>query len=151
MLSKETFLTAIESLPLVSVDLIIQNSEGKYLLGLRSNRPAQGFWFVPGGRILKNEKKEDALARILLKELGVKELSSEVVFYGAYQHFYQDCFEGDIGISTHYVVLAHNLTVHADAVSIADNQHSEMRWWSKEELLSSAQVHQYTKDYFINC
>lgn len=150
MLSKEIFLTAIESLPLVSVDLIVKNSEGKILLGLRNNRPAQGYWFVPGGRILKNEKKEDALARILLKELGVKDLSSEVVFYGAYQHFYPDCFAGDIGISTHYVVLAHTLTVQADAVSIADNQHSEMQWWTKEELLSSAQVHQYTKDYFIN-
>ncbi|WP_338062250.1 NUDIX domain-containing protein [Vibrio variabilis] len=69
-LDKETFTTVIESTPLVSIDLLIENSKGQVLLGLRNNRPAQGFWFVPGGRILKNEKLDDAFMRLCQEELA---------------------------------------------------------------------------------
>ena len=150
MLDKDVFIKAIDSLPLVSIDLIISNSEGKYLLGLRNNRPAKGYWFVPGGRILKDEKQDAALNRIVLKELGIVSLSSDVSFLGVYQHFYQDCFAGDIGVTTHYVVLAHHLNLDINSVPIADDQHSAMQWWTKDDLLSNQQVHQYTKDYFLD-
>ena len=41
------FETVISSVPLVSVDLVIENTQNKFLMGLRKNRPAQGHWFVP--------------------------------------------------------------------------------------------------------
>ncbi|MDF5000441.1 NUDIX domain-containing protein, partial [Vibrio parahaemolyticus] len=69
-LSKQRFSQVIESTPLVSIDLVIEDESGQVLLGERLNRPAQGFWFVPGGRILKDEKLEDAFARLTLEELG---------------------------------------------------------------------------------
>lgn len=53
ILPLDTFKTVIESTPLVSIDLIVLNSEGKILLGKRLKHPAQGYWFVPRGRILK--------------------------------------------------------------------------------------------------
>jgi colanic acid biosynthesis protein WcaH len=54
MLSLSHFKDLIENAPLVSIDLIVRQREG-ILLGKRVNRPAQGFWFVPGGRVYKNE------------------------------------------------------------------------------------------------
>lgn len=54
-LDNTTFSTVLDSTPLVSIDLVIENTQGEILLGERKNRPAQGYWFVPGGRILKNE------------------------------------------------------------------------------------------------
>ena len=54
-LDKNTFSTVIASTPLVPIDLVVKNHQSQVLLGQRLNRPAQGFWFVPGGRILKNE------------------------------------------------------------------------------------------------
>jgi colanic acid biosynthesis protein WcaH len=51
-LDDTTFKTVIASTPLISIDLVVKNTKGEYLLGYRNNRPAQGFWFVPGGRIL---------------------------------------------------------------------------------------------------
>ena len=57
-------LNIIDATPLVSVDLIIENRLKQILLGKRVNRPAQGYWFVPGGRILKNETIKDAIKRI---------------------------------------------------------------------------------------
>ena len=50
------FSTSVSHLPLVSIDLLVRNSEGSILLGKRENRPAMGHWFVPGGRIRRMER-----------------------------------------------------------------------------------------------
>ncbi|ELL8702496.1 GDP-mannose mannosyl hydrolase, partial [Escherichia coli] len=52
-LRQEDFATVVRSTPLVSLDFIAENSRGEFLLGKRTNRPAQGYWFVPGGRVQK--------------------------------------------------------------------------------------------------
>ena len=46
-LRQEDFATVVRSTPLVSLDFIVENSRGEFLLGKRTNRPAQGYWFVP--------------------------------------------------------------------------------------------------------
>ena len=58
-LTDDKFLDVIKATPLVAIDLIIKNSSGFVLLGKRFNRPARGFWFVPGGRIRKDETLEN--------------------------------------------------------------------------------------------
>ena len=63
-------LEIIKATPLVSIDLVIRNPTGKVLLGKRINRPAKGYWFVPGGRIIKNETIGHALKRIFKAEVG---------------------------------------------------------------------------------
>jgi colanic acid biosynthesis protein WcaH len=62
-LEKDTFKTVIASTPLVSIDLVVTNQNGEALLGKRLNRPAKDFWFVPGGRILKEESLAAAFRR----------------------------------------------------------------------------------------
>ncbi|WP_462152102.1 NUDIX domain-containing protein [Pseudoalteromonas xiamenensis] len=69
-LSKETFSTVIEHAPLVSIDLVILNEKGQALLGERLNRPAQHYWFVLGGRIIKNDPLSVAFERLTCVELG---------------------------------------------------------------------------------
>lgn len=154
MLDHQSFIKIIEATPLVSVDIIIVRSGNEVLLGLRNNRPAQGFWFVPGGRILKNETIQSALTRIAGKELGLAELIAsgdlKPTFYGGYEHMYADCFAGEIGISTHYVVLVHKIEVPIHFVlPIADEQHAELKWWPIQDALNSDNVHQYTKNYLL--
>ena len=51
-LTGDLFKTIIDNTPLVSVDLIVK-CKGKILLGKRVNKPAQGYWFTLGGRVLK--------------------------------------------------------------------------------------------------
>ncbi len=159
MLDHQTFTKIIEATPLVSVDIVLVRGGDEVLLGLRNNRPAQGFWFVPGGRVLKNESIHSALLRIMEKELGLATFilngQLKVVFHGVYEHMYEDCFAGDIGISTHYVVLAYKIEVASDFYSgdfaspIADEQHAELKWWPIQDALASDSVHQYSKNYFI--
>ena len=153
MLSDDTFLGVVAATPLVSVDLVVLRHASEILLGQRTNRPAQGFWFVPGGRIRKNETIQSALTRVAQQELGLSILALPQAprLMGAFDHFYADCFAGSeqqMGISTHYVALGHLLPVPAHfALPSVDKQHAELRWWSLDQALNCASVHPLTKLY----
>ncbi len=142
-----TFSTIVAQTPLVSIDLVLRNNAGKVLLGQRNNRPAQGMWFVPGGRILKDEKISDAFTRLTVEELGVDIPVENGRFLGVYEHFYPDNFTGE-GFSTHYVVLGYQLTLELDLDRLPHEQHRAYHWWELQELLSSDDVHQHSKWYF---
>lgn len=145
-LSPDDFALVLHSTPLVSIDLLIRNGKGEVLLGLRRNRPARDCWFVPGGRIRKNEALRDALRRIALTELGVAPAHWEL--QGAYDHVYEDNALERAGINTHYVALGCRCLLPPNASLTPDAQHAELRWWPLDELLQSAQVHANTKRYF---
>ncbi len=148
MVDNKQFLKIIDTTPLVSIDLILEYPQGKILLGKRNNRPAQGYWFVPGGRIQKNEKLADAIKRISLTELGTEFTLSDGQLLGAFNHIYDDNFSGVAGINTHYVVLAYKISMKDDFEIVSDGQHSEMKWWDKEDLLNDSEVHRNTRAYF---
>ncbi|MDY0121159.1 MAG: GDP-mannose mannosyl hydrolase [Sulfurimonas sp.] len=145
MLKAEIFIEIIKNTPLISVDLITKNDEGKVLLGKRVNEPARNFWFVPGGRIFKDESLDDAFSRICQSELGVSFTREKTDFYGLYEHFYtNNVFNNDF--STHYVVLAYK--VYLNNVLQVNDQHEAYQWFEVDELLDRDDVHPYTKNYF---
>ena len=109
-LRQEDFATVVRSTPLVSLDFIAENSRGEFLLGKRTNRPAQGYWFVPGGRVQKDETLEAAFERLTMAELGLRLPITAGQFYGVWQHFYDDNFSGT-DFTTHYVVLGFRFRV----------------------------------------
>ena len=146
MLNDTDFLRIIEATPLVSIDLIVRNEKGEALLGHRRNRPAQGFWFVPGGRIRKNERVNEALLRISRRELGME--ISQAKLLGVFDHLYPDNFLGAPDVSTHYVVLGMEAMWPAGASVQADDQHDEFKWWTVAEILAADAVHENTKAYF---
>jgi colanic acid biosynthesis protein WcaH len=144
----KSMLAIIDGTPLVSIDLIIRNSKGEVLLGKRVNRPARGYWFVPGGRIMKNERIESAIRRISRNELGFEVLLSQARLLGAYDHIYQDNFLGVEGINTHYVVLGFGYDAGDGQAVRPDDQHSAIKWWPVTALLGSPEVHSNTRAYF---
>lgn len=150
MLSNQIFLNVIDASPLVSIDLVIRNSKGEVLLGKRTNKPAQGFWFVPGGRVLKGEQLNDAFKRLCCNELALKLERNHARMLGVYEHFYDDNFLGVENISTHYIVLGYEITLAENLPINLDQQHSEQRWWSVDSLLNSDLVHANTKAYFYH-
>ena len=142
------FEQVISTTPLVSIDLIVEDSSGRVLLGQRLNRPAQGFWFVPGGRIRKDEKIADAFARLSLDEVGRSIGIEQARFLGVYQHLYRDTVFGENN-STHYVVLAFSINLDVDSGGdMPTLQHGAYRWFDVNDLLIHPQVHDNTKDYF---
>ena len=147
-LDKQTFSTVIASTPLVSIDLVITNEQGQALLGQRLNRPAKGYWFVPGGRILKDESLANAFKRLTLDELGQEFAIEQAELQGPFDHFYQDNVFGN-DFTTHYVAIAYKLLLKQPLENLPlDQQHQGYKWMPINELLSSHEVHKHTKWYF---
>lgn len=152
MLDRDTFKTIVDKTPLISIDLVVRNSVGEVLLGQRLNKPAQGFWFVPGGRILKDESIANAFKRLTLNELGITIDIKDARYLGLYEHFYPgSIFSDDVtqsSVSTHYVVNAFEVVFPEYNVELPKEQHGEYRWFSEDELLASVEVHDHSKWYF---
>ena len=147
-LDKDDFSLVISSTPLVSIDLVVKNKQGQALLGQRLNRPAKGFWFVPGGRILKNESLADAFKRLTVDELGQAFTIEQASLLAPFDHFYDDNVFGE-DFSTHYVAIAYVLVLEEELDKLPMNiQHDNYQWFSIEELMVDDSVHQHTKNYF---
>jgi colanic acid biosynthesis protein WcaH len=149
LLSASDFAEVVRLTPLISIDLILRNSNGDALLGVRNNEPAKGFYFVPGGRVLKNERIADAFRRIILNETGVSADISQSTFKGVFEHIYDSNFANRSDFGTHYVVLAYQITQPFDDVRL-DSQHSAFEWWDDERIRTSRVVHENTRAYFLN-
>ena len=146
-LASDLFKLVVRYSPLVSIDLVVRNERRQMLLGLRRNRPAQDYWFVPGSRVAKEEKIGDAFVRITRDELGTPFPRERARLIGVFEHLYPDNFSGDPTFGTHYVVLAHELQVAEEALALPDAQHSGYRWASDAEILADEEVHENTKAY----
>ena len=147
-LDKQTFTTVIESTPLVSIDLVVLDTNGNALLGQRLNRPAKGFWFVPGGRILKDESMAEAFKRLTKDELGTEFSIEQAKLLGPFDHFYTDNVFSD-EFSTHYVAIAFVLQLENDLTNLPmDIQHDGYQWFDIEQLKADEKVHLHTKWYF---
>jgi colanic acid biosynthesis protein WcaH len=149
MLARPEFLDVVRLTPLISIDLIVVDDRGRVLLGRRVNRPARGTWFVPGGRIRKDESLNGAFSRVVREELGLENISQNTAcFRGVFEHHYDDNFAGAADISTHYVVLGYMLLLRDAAPIGRFEQHSDYVWMAPSELLACADVHENTKAYF---
>jgi len=147
-LSTKAFADIVRQAPLVSIDLILRDAQDRVLLGRRVNPPAQGWWFVPGGRIRKDERLAEAITRLLKDEIGWTAPAS-ASFMGVYEHLYADNFMGTRAFSTHIVVLAYSMNLGTPLPEPPRHQHSEYRWHTIPELLAAPDVHRYTQAYFL--
>lgn len=114
----------VANVPLVSVDLIIEH-DGGVLLGKRENQPAKGEWFVPGGTVLKNERRIEAIHRVAEEELGESIIIDELL--GTFDHFYETSEIQGVD-SKHYVATAYRCHFERDNPEFTlDNQHIGIR------------------------
>jgi len=148
MLPRADFLNIIKQTPLVAIDLIVTNELGEVLVGMRKNNPAKGWWFVPGGRILKDETLDVAFSRISSKELGLTLHRADAKLLGIYEHLYPDNVD-NADFSTHYVVIGYSIPIQ-DAIDLHEfaAQHENAAWMHKKDLMQNPHVHTNTKAYF---
>lgn len=146
-LSPDKFRQIVELTPLVSIDLVVRDDRGRMLLGVRENRPALGYWFVPGGRVGKNERIEVAFNRICEAELGRSPPFRSARFLGVFEHLYDDNFAGAPGFGTHYIVLGYSFDCVAEGFDLPLDQHSAYDWLSDADVLSRSDVHPYCRAY----
>jgi colanic acid biosynthesis protein WcaH len=148
MLSQDDYYKVCEKSNITSIDIIV-SYEGKYLVGKRINNPAKGFFFVPGGVIGKDETISQAMKRLSKRELSVELNIEDFNFLVISQHWY-DCNCIDDKFGTHYISLSYEKELTYDEfIKInLDDQHSESKFMTKEEIFSRSDVHNNTKGFF---
>lgn len=114
-----------EVLPISCVDIVLKNGES-FLLAKRNNKPAQGHWWFPGGRIFKNETLQDAAIRKARQETGL-DIKIEKLL-GVDETIFPD---GPFDSSTHTinVVFLAACTNPANIVTL-DDQNDTYQWFS---------------------
>lgn len=146
ILDKDKLTQVVKNTPLVSIDIIVRDGNNRYLLGNRINEPAKGYWFVPGGRISKNETLADAFKNISERELGMRLEIADANFLGVHEHMYDQNFAEEKGFGTHYVVLAFEVFVkNLNTNTLPSIQHREWKLVTLEALRECAGVHENTK------
>lgn len=123
-ISESEWQTIVKHVPIVSVDLIVFYNDA-VLLAKRENEPARGEWFVPGGRVLKNETREEAVHRVAEQELGVDVELLESL--GAYEHIYKTA-DVDVSNGKHYLANGYVVRPRDDDFEL-DSQHSDARFF----------------------
>ncbi|MDP5029039.1 GDP-mannose mannosyl hydrolase [Paraglaciecola sp.] len=144
MLNDSDFRHVIKNAPLFSIDLIVLNERRELLFGLRKNEPASGFWFVPGGRVFKNEPLVKAYHRISLAELGASFKMENFTSLGLFEHFYENSFVDEL-ISTHYINTACLLIINSQQLKLPLEQHEDYRWVVVDSIESDKSIHHYSK------
>jgi colanic acid biosynthesis protein WcaH len=127
MIREDLYKKIINCLPIVCVDIIIKNSDNKYLLVKRRNNPLKGEWWVVGGRIDHLEKAKKAAKRKLKQEinLNIDKLS--------FEGFYEDNFKNNSFENTpyHTISLIFSCKVDNNQQFFLDKQSSEWMWSDK--------------------
>jgi colanic acid biosynthesis protein WcaH len=162
-LSDRQFADLIKNGPLVSIDLIIRDQKDRVLLQYRPERPAKGYWFVPGGRIRKYEGFEEAITRIANDEIqrtfaDIKIDPKKCRLLNVYKHHYEKdnkysdntSFPDMRNEDTHYVSIAKDYKINQVGEDLCgDDDNPKWKWWTINELICSGSVHKYTKDFFL--
>jgi colanic acid biosynthesis protein WcaH len=123
----EDYEKIIEVLPVLCVDIVIQNSTGKYLLIKRVNEPLKGQWWVVGGRVHKNESLEHAAIRKVKEEVSLN--LSNIFLLGYYEEvFNENPF--DLECSLHTVSVVFSTVVSGSQKIKLDSQSSDWKYSS---------------------
>lgn len=158
ILGIQDYLDVVKKTQVVSVDLIIQDSKGRILVGKRKNSPAKGTYFVLGGRVFNQENLTQGFKRILKAETGISDLSKvRWSFNCVTDHIYPDNFadaldQNNEPIPMHFVCIGINVFLEQGIeldLNTLKIQHEDSLWLSPKELLLHKNVHDYTKRYFM--
>ncbi|MBI4895707.1 MAG: NUDIX hydrolase [Candidatus Aenigmarchaeota archaeon] len=124
----------------VGVKAILKNKEGKYLFVKRSNKkyPEVGaVWDIPGGRIDKGSSLMENLRREIKEEVGL-ELKEIPKFI-----FAQDIIRPE----KHVVRITYSGVIDGEP-KISDEDNTEFRWFSLEEIKSLKNIDIFLKEVF---
>jgi 8-oxo-dGTP diphosphatase len=123
----------------VGVKIMLQNSEGKYLLLKRASEKGSAvdeYWDMPGGRINPGSILIENLQREVSEETGL-EIKGEIKLINA-----QDI------IRPHKHIVRLTYLGYADGDVILSTEHSEYKWLNKEEIKTLEPIDSYFKEVF---
>ncbi len=150
ILDKNLWKVIVENMPIPAKDLLFYSEKKGLLMGKRLNKPAKNYYFVPGGRVFKNESRNDAIKRISMQEVELSIDPDQCFSIGVYDHFYDDSIWENTNITTHYIVEAILIPIGDNTKKFKfDSQHSEFLWIN-ESNIDTTNVHKYSKKYLFD-
>lgn len=112
----------LESLPIACVDVAIVH-KGAILLVKRADKPVQGEWWLPGGRVHKGEMMREAAIRKAQQETGLTCHAGPII------HTAETIFpDGPGGIPVHSINSCFLLYPAGEPVIRLDAHHSSYEW-----------------------
>lgn len=126
----------IEKQPKLSVALIVENDDGKFLAQQRLKQPYYGFWGRPTGKIRWGEKMLEAAERELLEETG---LTADLSVAGFYHKMDYDKTTGEL-LEDKVFVLIYGVNPVGELIVDDEGHHNE--WLSDEALHERGTVFQ---------
>jgi colanic acid biosynthesis protein WcaH len=120
MIPKKLYDEIVASMPITGIEAMIMKNDS-ILLMRRSNPPARGEWWLPGGRLRKGESFEDALRREVKEETGLAIVP--VHFIGVYNRVFPE---------RHDVALVFLCKIEDESAGVLLNdEHSEYQFFKK--------------------
>lgn len=147
-LCQEDFVMVVCFILFVFFDFIVENSCGEFLFGKRINCSVQGYWFVLGGCVQKDEMLEVVFEWLMMVELGLCLLIIVGQFYGVWQYFYDDNFFG-MDFIIYYVVFGFCFRVLEEELLLLDEQYDDYCWLMLDVLFVSDNVYVNSCVYFF--
>lgn len=124
LIPKEVYQEAVRNLPICCVDIfLIDEATESYFLVLRKNAPAKGVWWLPGGRLFKNESFFDCAKRKCEEEIGLAVMPLAIV--GTYATFFPDSAWGS---GTHTINVAILAKLVGKKSALLDLDHEDFVW-----------------------
>ena len=139
----------IELMPIVCVDAVVSYRD-KYLVIKRTSWPAKDQFWLPGGRIWKNERIIDATLR------KVKEETNLNAYYETFLTVEETFFEKAENMTKHTVNITSLVAVKNIKNLSLDGEHDEHKWLQQNDPLLTELHPAVSKpivsaiEYFIN-
>lgn len=126
-LSSELYRQAVARLPIFTVDIfLVDLTTKRYVLVLRKTRPAQGVYWLPGGRLLKGEEFFEAARRKCIQEMGISIKPQAIL--GVYNLIFPDSAWECAGHTPSVLILA-TCSPESESVML-DEFHQNYKWVS---------------------
>jgi colanic acid biosynthesis protein WcaH len=119
---------------------VILNNKNEVLLCHRTNKPAQGTWWFPGGRVQKGETMREAIIRKVKQETGLEIRILEQL--GTDETLFPD---GPFDGPTHTINTVFLVTAKKKDPVTLDNQHDDLRWFNTFPKGGHPYVRKYLK------
>lgn len=138
-LDQELFNTIRKSLPICCIDLLFIDFDNRVLLMRRSNHPAKGYLWFPGGRLYKDETIDEAISRKSVEETSIAPISSS--FLDIQETIFPSCSFHPFSI--HTINLCYLIKWSGDPTDavINDSQHSDLVWLPIIDVVSRDDIH----------
>ena len=123
IINRDLYQKIVKIMPIACVDLIVLDDAGRVLLAKRTNEPALGEWWFPGGRVHYLETRLAAATRKLREECGLE--ASHLFELGVFDVIVERSDNGD---KLHAITSLFVAEVGANTSFALDAQNSEAEW-----------------------